>query len=53
MKKKPRDPFTDPFCRAEDLGLAIPDSARQDLLALTPGSYTGKAAALAKRIAKG
>lgn len=26
MKKKPRDPFTQPFCRAEDLGLAIPDS---------------------------
>jgi len=34
-------------------GLAIPAAARKDLLALTPASYTGKAAQLAKRIAKG
>ena len=31
-------------------GLAIPDAAKQHLLAMTPGSYTGKAAELAKRI---
>ena len=31
-------------------GLAIPDTAKQRLLALTPASYTGKAAELAKRI---
>ena len=30
--------------------LAIPDEARQRLLALTPASYTGKAAELARRI---
>jgi adenylosuccinate lyase len=34
-------------------GLAIPDEAKQRLLAMTPGSYTGKAAELAKRIAEG
>ena len=33
--------------------LAIPEAARKDLLAMTPASYTGKAAKLAKRIAKG
>ena len=31
-------------------GLAIPDSEKQRLLAMTPGSYTGKAADLAKRV---
>jgi len=31
-------------------GLAIPDADKQRLLALTPGSYTGKAAALARRV---
>ncbi|MFZ5509754.1 MAG: adenylosuccinate lyase [Pseudomonadota bacterium] len=31
-------------------GLKIPDEAKQRLLALTPASYTGKAAELAKRI---
>jgi adenylosuccinate lyase len=31
-------------------GLAIPDDAKQRLLAMTPGSYTGKAAVLARRI---
>ena len=31
-------------------GLAIPDTAKQRLLALTPASYTGMAAELAKRI---
>ncbi|MBI5329291.1 MAG: adenylosuccinate lyase [Betaproteobacteria bacterium] len=31
-------------------GLAIPDAAKQHLLAMTPASYTGKAAELAKRI---
>ncbi len=31
-------------------GLAIPDEAKQLLLAMTPGSYTGSAADLAKRI---
>ncbi len=31
-------------------GLAIPDAAKQDLLAMTPASYTGKAAELARRI---
>ncbi|MCP5278517.1 MAG: adenylosuccinate lyase [Thiobacillus sp.] len=31
-------------------GLALPDEAKQRLLAMTPGSYTGKAADLAKRI---
>jgi adenylosuccinate lyase len=31
-------------------GLAIPEAARQQLLALTPWDYTGKAVALAKRI---
>ena len=31
-------------------GLAIPDEARQRLLVMTPASYTGKAAELAKRI---
>jgi adenylosuccinate lyase len=34
-------------------GLAIPDAAKQDLRAMTPASYTGKAAQLAKRIGKG
>ncbi len=34
-------------------GLAIPDAARKDLLALTPANYTGKAAKLARRIARG
>ena len=33
-------------------GLAIPDGAKKELLALTPASYTGKAAQLAKRIAR-
>jgi len=32
-------------------GLAIPQEAKDRLLAMTPGSYTGKAAALARRIA--
>jgi adenylosuccinate lyase len=32
--------------------LAIPEAAKQQLLAMTPASYTGKAAELAKRIAK-
>ena len=31
-------------------GLAIPDQEKQRLLAMTPGSYTGKAAELARRI---
>ena len=31
-------------------GLAIPDEEKQRLLSMTPGSYTGKAAALARRI---
>jgi adenylosuccinate lyase len=31
-------------------GLAIPENARQSLLALTPQSYTGKAAELSKKI---
>ncbi len=31
-------------------GLAIPEAARQRLLALTPAGYTGKAAALARRL---
>ncbi len=31
-------------------GLAIPDDAKQRLLALTPGAYTGKAAELARRV---
>ena len=31
-------------------GLAIPDDAKRRLLALTPASYTGDAAALAKKI---
>jgi len=35
------------------LDLAIPAEAKQQLLALTPASYTGKAAELAKRIASG
>jgi adenylosuccinate lyase len=34
-------------------GLAIPDAAKADLQAMTPASYTGQAAKLAKRIAKG
>jgi len=34
-------------------GLDIPEAAKKDLLAMTPGTYTGKAAILAKRIAKG
>ena len=34
-------------------GLDIPETAKKDLLAMTPGTYTGKAAILAKRIAKG
>ena len=33
-------------------GLAIPDDAKQRLLDMTPASYTGKAAELAKRIGK-
>ncbi|BBP01442.1 adenylosuccinate lyase [Sulfuriferula nivalis] len=33
-------------------GLAIPDADKQRLLAMTPGSYTGKAAELALRIGK-
>ncbi|MEW5771443.1 MAG: adenylosuccinate lyase [Pseudomonadota bacterium] len=32
-------------------GLAIPEPAKQALLAMTPGNYTGKAAELARRIA--
>lgn len=32
-------------------GLAIPDPAKQRLLAMTPAGYTGKAAELAKRLA--
>ncbi len=32
------------------MGLEIPDAAKQQLLALTPSNYTGKGAALAKRI---
>jgi adenylosuccinate lyase len=35
------------------LDLAIPGEAKQRLLAMTPGTYTGKGAALAKRIAGG
>jgi adenylosuccinate lyase len=31
-------------------GLAIPDAEKQRLLAMTPGSYTGKAAELARRV---
>jgi adenylosuccinate lyase len=34
------------------LDLAIPDDAKRRLLAMTPSSYTGKAAELAKRIGK-
>ncbi len=34
-------------------GLALPEEARQHLLAMTPGSYTGKAAELARRIGRG
>ncbi len=34
------------------LDLAIPDDAKQRLLAMTPASYTGKAAELAKRFGK-
>jgi adenylosuccinate lyase len=34
-------------------GLAIPKTAKQELLAMTPASYTGMAAKLAKQIAKG
>jgi adenylosuccinate lyase len=33
-------------------GLAIPDADKQRLLAMTPGSYTGKATELALRIGK-
>ena len=32
------------------LGLGLPDDARDRLLALTPGGYTGLAAALARRL---
>ena len=32
------------------VGLALPEEEKQRLLAMTPGSYTGKAAALARRI---
>jgi adenylosuccinate lyase len=35
------------------LDLAIPDDAKQRLLAMTPASYTGKGAELARRIASG
>lgn len=34
-------------------GLAIPDAAKQRLLAMTPASYTGKGAELARKIAGG
>ncbi|MDR3394502.1 MAG: adenylosuccinate lyase [Parasulfuritortus sp.] len=34
-------------------GLAIPAAAKKELLEMTPASYTGQAAKLAKRIAKG
>jgi len=34
-------------------GLEIPAAAKKELLAMTPASYTGQAAKLAKRIAKG
>jgi adenylosuccinate lyase len=34
-------------------GLAIPATAKRELLEMTPASYTGKAAKLAKRIARG
>jgi len=33
-------------------GLAIPEAAKQQLLAMTPASYTGKAGELARRIGK-
>ncbi len=36
--------------RAFIRGLAIPDEAKQRLLALTPASYIGKAAELARKI---
>jgi adenylosuccinate lyase len=31
-------------------GLAIPEAEKQRLLDMTPGSYTGKAAELARRV---
>lgn len=34
-------------------GLDLPEEAKQRLLAMTPGSYTGKAAELARRIGRG
>ena len=45
-----KDGITAETLRAFIQGLAIPDTAKQTLLALTPACYTGKAAELAKRI---
>ncbi|MBU3739188.1 MAG: adenylosuccinate lyase [Rhodoferax sp.] len=43
-------PMTRELMQGFIAGLALPDAEKQRLLALTPGSYTGLAAALARRI---
>ncbi|HNQ04213.1 MAG TPA: adenylosuccinate lyase [Thiobacillaceae bacterium] len=48
-----RDGITQATLAAFIQGLALPDEAKQGLLALTPERYTGKAGELARRIAPG
>jgi adenylosuccinate lyase len=53
LKKLTRGKRITPKAMAKFIsGLAIPETAKQELLTLTPASYTGKAAQLAKRIGK-
>jgi len=42
--------MTEELMRGFIAGLAIPEAEKQRLLAMTPGSYTGKAAELAWRV---
>jgi adenylosuccinate lyase len=51
LKKFTRgEPMTQELMQGFITGLAIPEAEKQRLLAMTPGSYTGKAAELARRV---
>jgi adenylosuccinate lyase len=51
LKKFTRgEPMTRALMQGFIAELAIPDAEKQRLLAMTPGSYTGLAAELAKRV---
>ncbi|MEY4882518.1 MAG: hypothetical protein RIS34_372 [Pseudomonadota bacterium] len=51
LKKFTRgEPMTRELMQGFITGLAIPEAEKQRLLAMTPGSYTGKAAELARRV---